>query len=50
VVRRIYEEDGVFESARRMITGCRERALEHADAVGHNVLCELMRFVANTVL
>jgi len=48
--RRIYEEHGVFESARRMISGCRERALEHADAVGHDVLSELMRFVANTVL
>jgi len=49
-VARIYEELGVFESARRMVTGCRERALEHADGVGHDVLAQLMHFVVRTVL
>ncbi len=48
--RVLFENAGVFERARAMVARCRERAVEQADASGHEALSELMRFIIETVL
>lgn len=48
-IRRLYEEAGVFEKARRLIDGCRKQALKCADGMPHEAFADLMRFVVDMV-